>query len=218
MSSGYKKRPPRRKSHNRDATLLIIATEGTETEKIYFEDLTSPDWFGNSRVQVEVLSSTETDKAPKRVLAEIDKFKRKYKLDKDDELWIVIDVDRWGDANLSSVAKLCQQKGYSLAISNPCFELWLLLHLRSLDDYSEDMKAKFLENQKVTKNRSRLDQELLDVLGSYNKAKLDTSRFLPFVEIAIERAASLETSRDDRWPQNLGTRVYLLTSKIVSMK
>ena len=218
MPSGYRKRPPRRKSHNRDAKLLIIATEGTETEKIYFEDLTSPDWFGNSRVQVEVLSSTETDKAPKRVLAEIDRFKRKYKLDKDDELWIVIDVDRWGDANLNSVARLCKQKGYFLAISNPCFELWLLLHLRSLDDYSEDIKAEFLENQKVTKNRSRLDQELLDILGSYNKAKPDTSQFLPFVEIAIERAASLETNHDDRWPQKLGTRVYLLASKIVSMK
>ena len=65
-------------------------------------------------------------------------------------------------------------------------------------------------------HRTRLEQELLEILGDYNKSKLDTSRFLPFVEKAIERAKALDNS-DDRWPQHLGTRVYLLVSKIVSI-
>lgn len=121
MPSGYKKRPIKRASQTRDAKLIIIATEGTKTEKIYFDDLTSPAWFKSSRVQVEVLSSTKTDRAPQRVLAELDRFKRQYRLDKNDELWMVIDVDHWGDKKLSTVAQLCRQKRYSLAISNPCF-------------------------------------------------------------------------------------------------
>lgn len=216
MPSGYKKRPLHRKSYNRDAKLIIIASEGTNTEKVYFEALTSPDWYGNTRVQIVVLSGTGTDRDPHHVLQELETFKRQYRLDRNDELWMVIDVDRWGDA-LSSVAKFCQQKGYYLAISNPCFELWLLLHLRSLDNYSEDIKAEFLRNKNVTKHRSRLSQELVNILGSYNKANPDTSQFLPFVANAVERAKSLDTQVNDRWPQGLGTRVYLLVGKLISM-
>jgi len=218
MPSGYRKRPPRRRSHNRDAKFIIIATEGARTEKVYFEDLTSPDWFGNSRIQVEVLSGAQTDRSPERVLAELDIYRRRYRLDKDDELWLVIDVDRWGGAKLGSVARLCQQKGYFLAVSNPCFELWLLLHLRSIDDYSEDIKAEFLENRRVTSSRSRLDQELVDILGEYNKSNPNTIYFLPHVSIAIQRAESLDVNRVDRWPQGLGTRVYVLARKIISLR
>lgn len=95
------------------------------------------------------------------------------------------------------------------------FELWLLLHLTSLDDYSDEMKTELLKNEKMGGNRTRLEQELLKILGSYNKSKPDTAQFLPSIEKAIERAKALDNS-DDRWPQHLGTRVYLLVSKIVS--
>ncbi|MEM7534027.1 MAG: RloB family protein [Chloroflexota bacterium] len=216
MASGYKRRPTRRKSHHRDAKLIIIATEGIHTERIYFEDLTSPDWFRNPHLQVEVLSNLERDSAPERVLAELDIYQQRYRLEQTDELWMVIDVDRWGDRQLSAVARLCQQKGYLLAVSNPCFELWLLLHLKAMDAYTPQEQIALFENQKVTRNRTYLEQELVTILGSYNKSNPDTAAFLPFVEIAVERAELLDTQPDDRWPQTLGTRVYLLVKQLIA--
>ena len=56
--------------------------------------------------------------------------KKDFALEKDDELWVMIDVDRWNKSTLQEIAKEARQKGYRLAISNPCFELWLLLHFR----------------------------------------------------------------------------------------
>ena len=45
---------PRTRPHgNRDANLIIIASEGTETEKRYFEDLAAA--YSNTKIHVEVL-------------------------------------------------------------------------------------------------------------------------------------------------------------------
>ncbi|WP_199314156.1 hypothetical protein [Planktothrix sp. FACHB-1365] len=46
-----------RKYNNRDARLFIIATEGRDTEKQYFQGM-----FHDSRIKIEVLSTGEDDK------------------------------------------------------------------------------------------------------------------------------------------------------------
>lgn len=106
----------------RDARLIVIATEGSVTEKIYF------DAYHSSKVQVKVVPSASGKSSPKHVLANLDAFKAAFELEDDDELWLVIDRDRWTPQALSSVAKRCVANGYSLGLSNPCFELWLALH------------------------------------------------------------------------------------------
>ena len=63
--------------------------------------------------------------------------------------------------------------------------------------------------------RSRLEKELIELLGSYNKSNLDTKPFMDKVYFAIERARELDTSPSDRWPQGLGTRIYQLAEEIV---
>ena len=100
----------------------------------------------------------------------------------------MLDVDRWGDAKLSEIGRLCHQKGYALAVSNPCFELWLLLHLRSLDEYPPETLDEFRENPRIGANRRRLDMELIEILGEYNKSNINIQHFLPHVEDAIGRA------------------------------
>lgn len=43
-----------------------------------------------------------------------------------------MDSDHWADGghlkNLAQVLRECRQKGYCVAINNPCIELWFLLH------------------------------------------------------------------------------------------
>lgn len=44
-----------------------------------------------------------------------------------DKAWCVVDVDE--HARLSAAIKLAAENGISMAISNPCFEIWPYLHL-----------------------------------------------------------------------------------------
>lgn len=207
--------PRERKSAVRDARLIIIATEGEQTEKKYFYDLAR--FYHNPKIHVEILDRFTNASSPEKIVELLDKFRQKYYQDEDDELWLVIDVDQWGEKKLAGVARGCQQKNYLLAVSNPCFELWLLLHIKSLDEYSNDILNEFRENKK-TNNRSRLETELLDLLGSYNKRKIDTGKFFPTIELAIQRAKSLDRQPDHRWPNDLGSRVYRLVESIIGKR
>lgn len=180
-----------RQQDRRDAKLFIVATEGKETEKQYFRI------FNSSRIKVEILATTEDGKSsPEYVLERLDIFKERYDLDEDDMLWLVSDVDRWGAKKLSSVCSQARQKGYNLAISNPCFEVWLTLHFEELntqDRTCDNFKAR-----------------LRTILGSYNGSNLDISAYKQNIENAVNRAKNLhQISRQD-WPPTLGTHVYRL--------
>lgn len=209
-------KPRERSSSVRDARLIIIATEGTYTEGQYFRGLTSDEKYRNSRVHVEVLERETTLSSPENVMSHLDNFKRTYRLNKYDELWMVIDVDKWGDEKLSDIATQCSQKNYSLAVSNPCFEIWLLLHLTGLDIYS-DAEIQVLFKNKRTKNKTRtpLEDELIKFVGEYNKSNLNMTHYIPHVEMAIERAEALDTEPNHRWVMSLGTRVYQLAKLII---
>ncbi len=200
----------------RSPKLIIIASEGTNTERIYFEDMASPEYCRNLKVHIEVLKRKKTASSPTHILLALDDFRRKYHLalNKDDELWLVIDRDKWTLKELKSVASACQQKCYLLAVSNPCFELWLLLHIKSLDEYSILEKNDIAKNKRVSPNKRFLEKELADLLGSYDKFNPDTSKFLPFVDVAVSRARALDTKPTHRWPNSLGTRVYRLVESI----
>jgi hypothetical protein len=103
--------PHTRRSGHRDAKLIIIAAEGTNTEKVYFEDLV--DIYFAPNIHVEVLDRVDAGSDPKTVLKALDYFRRQYSLRLGyDELWLAIDVDRWHKKHLSEVGSLCTQKNY----------------------------------------------------------------------------------------------------------
>jgi len=201
----------KRRSGYRDAKLFVIATEGKKTEPRYFKDFSSRNYYYNPRVHIEILERLTSSSSPEHIIEELNKFKSRYSLNRNDELWMVVDLDRWHQRNFSSVATQCRQKHYFLAVSNPCFEVWLLLHLKDLSEYNQDQIRQF------TKNSNRdLEREIRNILGSYNKTNPDTSKFLPHIHKAIRRARDLDKNPSDRWPNSIGTRVYLLTEKIIN--
>ncbi|WP_052210888.1 RloB family protein [Rhizobium rhizogenes] len=184
-----KKRPlDRAVTTLRDAKLIIIATEGSLTEKIYFES------FRLTNVQVRVLPSEDGKSSPQHVLENAQVYKDKFDWGDGDELWLVIDVDRWPAATLSEVAAITTAARIGLAVSNPSFELWLALHL------DVDLPA--------TVNNESLVTHLRLQLGSYNKHKYDSETILSGVGRAMERASELDTSPQHRWPQSVGSRCY----------
>ena len=206
-----------RSEGKKSARLVIIATEGTDTEPIYFEAVKAD--LCSSNVHVEVLRRADGNSSPENVYHQLQMFKEEYNIADVDELWVVIDRDKqtWTEKMLSEVALYCHQdRNLWFCVSNPCFELWLLLHLEDVASYSPDELQLLRENRKVTKTGSTwLKRKMRQLLGSYSDSKYDVSRLLPTIDTAIDRAVKLDINPTDRWPQNIGTRVYLLVRSIM---
>src|SRR3712207_7804475 len=62
-----------------------------------------------SDVHVEVLRRDTNESNPDNVLRQILNFQNVYELEDDDQLWIVIDRDRWPEQMLAAVAQHCAQ-------------------------------------------------------------------------------------------------------------
>lgn len=213
--------PFERPEGKKKARLIIIAAEGRMTEKIYFEALAAQ--YHSTGVHVEIIDRQTDSSDPRTVFEALDAFTKIYELDEDDELWMVIDRDykSWDDKQIGEVAQLCHQKpGFNLGLSNPAFEIWLLIHIKDIDkDYKEDDREAFWHNRKVSQEKTVLKKELSNIIPhGFNESNYDAEYLIKNVHVAIERARKMDQKPDDRWPNYLGTRVYLLTEKIIQGK
>jgi hypothetical protein len=196
-----------RSGPSRDARLVVVATEDTHASPQYFEALQRAELIDRSRVRLVVRPPEEGRTAPAHLIAALDDFKAglQAKLG-EDEYWMVFDVDHRRDKELSDAASLAKQKGHRLAGSNPCFEVWLLLHetadLSKVKTYVEDSAA-----------ADGCVAELRKALGSYSKNKVDASRYTyESVSAAVERAAGQD--RSDPWPAKVGSHVHRILASI----
>ena len=121
----------------RDAFLMV--TEGTVAEPVYFERLRRD--LELSAIRIQVLPGEASD--PRRVIEMASREAKAQELrakrgqlrmdepERFDQVWAVIDTDvavrqgHWND-----VRQLAAARKVKLAHSSPCFEFWLLLHLR----------------------------------------------------------------------------------------
>jgi hypothetical protein len=182
----------------RDARLIVIASEDKYAVRDYFERLKT------RRVQYKVLPS-DTDSSPQHILDRLDAFKSEYSLDEEDQLWYCGDTDHWVEpghiANLMDVLTRCGQKGYHVALSNPCFEVWLLLHFA-------DLPPGITNCRMVTQALSQLAS------GYSKKYGCGSSINAQMVYDAIHRATALDTDTQDV-PQNPVTRVYQMLNVLI---
>ena len=111
----------------------------------------------------------------------------------------------------------CEEKLYGYAVSNPFFEFWLCLH--HLDANEEDFKHAVtnINSYKPTshyRERLRIDAKapLLD-----KKKPREVHYDEQKIRQAIKRAKELHVNKEEKWPYNLGSTVYILLEKIVEM-
>ena len=204
MSPRYKKPRPfkRDKETLRDASLLVIATEDSHLPVEYFN------LFHNPRVKVLVLPTEEGLSAPKHVMERLAAFKNEHQLDGDDQLWLMLDTDHWTkDAHVAAFSTVYAdaiQLGVRMAHSNPCFELWLLLHLTDL-----------APNEQFA-NYGKVRDHIISLIGSCSKRTLDATRItLASAAIAVQRAEKLDASPNQRWPEKTGTHVYKIVKQLL---
>jgi RloB-like protein len=205
---------------------FVVASEGADTERIYFEGLQEKiveQGTTDRLIKIEFLvRETEQERrqsAHVKVIKQLDTYKKTYRLDERDEMWLVIDRDKQNNPtkNIVQISQLCEQKGYFLAMSNPNFEFWLLLHLKDLADYTLEQLDDFLHNKKTNASKSMLETELSNLLNGYNKSKYQVEKLFILVQDAIQRAKILDTNPTERWIEDkLGTRVYRLVENILS--
>jgi hypothetical protein len=186
----------------RDDRLFVIATEDTYAPEQYF------DIFRDPRVHVRILPTEDGRSAPQHVLTRLDEYVKEFELTEDDERWLMLDTDHWVKpkhiANFNLVCAQATQKRFNLAHSNPCFEIWLLLHVTDLEAGDQFARA------------DEVIQRLKDTLGGYNKRHIDPQHFsLESAAVAVRRAEKLDQPPGNRWPQKTGSHVYQIVKKLL---
>lgn len=197
--------------------MFLLAYEGNETEPTYFEALKNDYRFNNEIIEIVSLrrDAKDTKSAPKYVFENLEKIKNEYDLGNNDELWMIIDRDRNGN-NIEKYSTKCKSEpNFYFALSNPCFEFWLLLHLKDISEFTEVELNLIFENRKVGSKKTYLKKLLSNILpDGYNEANLQPERFLQHIEVAIDRAKAMNIETED-YPKTLGTDIYKLIEKVI---
>lgn len=119
----------------------LIVTNGKVTEKEYFERLV--DLYGlRGRV---VIDKGAAGRDPKTLVeraadlkAKEDKEARRERFDSWESVWAVTDVDAF---SMFAAQQLARQEAVGLAVSNPCFEVWLIDHMIVCPESCSETKA-----------------------------------------------------------------------------
>ena len=114
------KRRKRRKPKN---TALIVG-DG-QTEQLYFESLNER----HGRISIISIGTGKTGINQSIRIAKGAVKHRQLNTGDGDLVAIVMDIDgRYDEEDIAKMYKKCEEKGYSLFLSNPCIEIWFLLH------------------------------------------------------------------------------------------
>jgi len=193
-----KNRNYKRKAPFRDARLFVIFCEGAKTEKIYFEAFTR----NSQRIKVKVFGNQEHKSAPFHILENALNHAEPY-----DFLYLVIDTDRWKH-QIAEVAQKCEQKKFGFIVSNPCFEVWLYLHLPNAQENFAQFNDSCQQFEKALKNE----------LNGFNKSNYNPTFFLENISTALENAQKLDRNPAERYPSQKGTHVYKLMQKLIEFQ
>ncbi|MDI6413546.1 RloB family protein [Streptomyces albus] len=140
LKRGGPKRPELRR--------VLIYCEGECTEDQYFRGLRGD--LRGLPVQVEI---GPRHGVPTELVRAAVKHKERAPRSREDrftpydEVWCVMDVEApAAHPDLERALRIARDEGLSVALSNPCFELWLLLHFQELRGYrTSEAAQKLLE-------------------------------------------------------------------------
>jgi hypothetical protein len=191
---------------DRDARLYFLIVEGAKTEPSYFHALEEHNLVPRHRVKLHVFSPDGNASAPTYLIGKAEAVAGERVTGADDELWLVFDVDRHsGSDRLTQVIHASQEasgRGWNVAISNPCFEVWLLLHTRN------DLAS-------VTEYGDSAEAALRSELGSYDKRRTPAPCLnAEALAQAMDRARRGDTDPVNPVPNLPGTRLYRLFESI----
>ncbi len=176
--------------------MFLISCEGSVTEPEYFA-------FFREHASIQCLRA-KGKSAPGAVLERMKKAFDRTSFRRGDEAWLVVDNDNWTDGHLQALHQWAAEHGgdvkRGLAVSNPRFELWLLLHF---EDVAHPCPG------------HECSRRLARHLADYNKHLSYTSFPCELVHVAIARAKKLDQPESSDWPRKTATTVYRLVDDLL---
>lgn len=194
---------------------IFVLAEGEKTEIKYFEGLREHSkelgisdlleivpLYKNSEVKGVTSPQGLADLA-KEFIENENSDKNNYYEDIDKFL-LIFDRDKNDFANYSDFIDSNKEK-FILGITNPCFEIWLLLHKQnSVNEIIKKNEKDILDNRKISASHSYLSKIISDLYNMNTKRKMNFSKFKDNIKYAIEQE------------QLLTQNIYELDNKIGS--
>ncbi|MFI6404854.1 RloB family protein [Streptomyces sp. NPDC050548] len=118
-----------------------------------------------------------------------------------DEVWCVFDVDEFLD--VPRAIAMAREAGVEVAVSNPCFELWLILHFAVHTGYAGTYRE--------------LLPHLTRHLSRYDKSRLDFRHFAEGWRDALTRAKPL-APQGKEYEVNPATGMWSLVERIAGQR
>lgn len=140
-----------------------------------------------------------------------------------DVVCVIFDRDYRGlEEHLDKIFELCRKHNIYVAISNPNFELWLLMHFPNIEQYDKEellCNAKNLRGQispDASKNKKYLEILLSNVSGGYTKGcGIQFEKYKDNISLALKQVKMFEQNPEHLQTQ-LGSAVGVLIEKIKS--
>lgn len=190
-----------RREPNKEGKLYFIFCEGEKRETTYF-------YFFNriaSQIIIQIVPIEDGKNSPMGLynnacLALIKSDENpspSYALTDEDEVWFIIDTDKWGDEITNLRLSVSKHKNWFVGQSNPSFEVWLYYH------FQKEKPKHTVENWRTFLNDL--------VKGGFNNNKHPV-----YIETAIANAESNFSTSNDL-PDMATTEIFSISKKILPL-
>ena len=191
----------------RDYKLFAIACEGSKREPEYFHVFRlmsgkiAVDTIEEIVSDAESLAINPNKSSPRWVLDRAMKYIEKEGLNNEDELWFVMDVDRWSASQLLEIYEYCcQYPNWNIALSNYCFEVWLYFHKKT----------------DISQSASTSCSDFKYEISTFENGGYHPYKFLPNLPQAITNAKAADSNPAHYLPNAKETKVYKLAEALLN--
>lgn len=162
---------------------FLVCFEGAETERLYINGIRK--LLRDARAPI-VIEPGNRHGNPLEIVRGAKKRKEESRrTDPYDAVWCIFDVESpEPHASLDPALKLARDAGIRCAVSNPCFELWLILHLQDCNRHHTTKKICQLAEEKIDSYRSKsfnFDDLAGGISGAVGRARTLDANYPPHV-------------------------------------
>jgi hypothetical protein len=177
---------------------IVIFSEGRITEPGYFLSLEK---IANNASQTLTIPTNSNQSSPLSLLKQVRNYINSKGLREYDQAWIVMDRDQWKKEDILEVIKWSTENNhYGLALTNPKFEYWLLLHF---------------EDGSGVQTCKECSERLKKHLPNYDKSIPKGKITLEKIEKAIKFLEKKPQLSNEDLMDEVGTRLHILVGKII---
>jgi hypothetical protein len=166
------RRPPRREPKRR----FFLFCEGTKTEPNYFRAVGRS--FPDALIEIVIAQEAGVPRtladaavAKAKDLGRKSRRRNGDSFEEGDQVWVVFDRDE--HPHFDDAIKMCKSRDVGVARSNPCFELWLILHQEVFDrpDDRDGVQAHFSTLFPADDRRGRKGLDWADLVTRVESAE-----------------------------------------------